>query len=439
MLIELLRRAAREVPDQPVVVTPTSSTSYAECLSKAERLARGLRERGVDRFACVLSDVGDLVALLGASTLTGSEACVYPDDADEATIARNAAAFEHDVIVRDGTLADLEMADGPLPEPPPSARTLILTTGTTGHQKGARHEWSRVAASVRHPDGSPGVRWLLAYNLHQFAGIQVLLHVLMSRATLVVPGSRRPRDVVAVLRELGVTHASATPTFWRTVVPHLDRETARSLPLRQVTLGGEAVPSSLLDELTSLFPGARISQIYGATEFGLGVSVRDGRAGLPVSLLERDCEADVQLRVVDGELHVRSRIGMLGYHGENEVDDDWRPTGDLVDVRGDRVHFVGRATDVINVGGVKVHPFPVEELVARVPGVRLVRAYGRPNPITGQIVAVDVVADPSSDTAVLERAVRDACRSLPRPNQPRLVRFVADIERRGEKIVRPGA
>ena len=70
-------------------------------------------------------------------------------------------------------------------------------------------------------------------------------------------------------------------------------------------------------------------------------------------------------KVVEGELWVRSRIGMLGYYGEPAVDPDaWRPTGDLVEVVDDRIVFRGRSSDIINVGGVKVHPLPIEDRIA---------------------------------------------------------------------------
>src|SRR5207302_1178764 len=74
---------------------------------------------------------------------------------------------------------------------------------------------------------------------------------------------------------------------------------------------------------------------------------------------------------------------------------EWRPTGDLVEIRDDRIHFVGRKTEIINVGGAKVHPLPVEEAVCSVPGVQLAAVYGRPNAVTGPIVAVDLVPAPA--------------------------------------------
>ena len=110
------------------------------------------------------------------------------------------------------------------------------------------------------------------------------------------------------------------------------------------------------------------------------------------------------MKVVDGELWVRSRIGMLGYYGEDPVDPDgWRPTGDLVEVVEDRIEFRGRTTEVINVGGVKVHPLPIEDLVEAVAGVQIARVFGRPNKMTGSIVAVEAVAAPGTDPDTVER------------------------------------
>ena len=51
-------------------------------------------------------------------------------------------------------------------------------------------------------------------------------------------------------------------------------------PLEQITLGGEASPGDLLEEIQTAFPGAKVSQVYASTEFGSITSVRDGKPGL---------------------------------------------------------------------------------------------------------------------------------------------------------------
>ena len=239
------------------------------------------------------------------------------------------------------------------------------------------------------------------------------------------------------MRRLGVTHASATPTYWRFLLAELRADGGPVPDLRQVTLGGEAVPASVMEQLQSTFPHARISQVYAASEFGSSGSMRDVRPGLSIDVLERGEAADVDMRIIEGELWVRSRTGMLGYYGEESVDPDgWRPTGDLVEIDGDRIHFRGRASEVINVGGVKVHPLPIEERIGGVRAVDVARVWSRPNPLTGAIVAVDVVAAPGSDHERIREDIRAACEDLPPAARPRSIRFVTDIATLGSKILR---
>jgi len=55
---------------------------------------------------------------------------------------------------------------------------------------------------------------------------------------------------------------------------------------------------------------------------------------------------------------------------------------------------------------------------------------------TGNIVAVDVVARPGADHAAIEAAIKEACAELPAAARPRRIKFVDDLEVRGNKVVR---
>jgi len=456
-VIELLRRAADRDPEAVAMIAESGEWTYARLAADAEAYAHGLRAARIDRFAIVSNDIPVVVALMAASSLIGAEACVYAPDIAPEEMDRQAASFAHAVVVSDRTdLGDHTVrvvrpeslsGDGPalgvLPERRP---LLVLTTGSTGTPKGVRHDWSRQLSRMAKARDGSGQVWLLAYGPQQFAGLQVLIHVLGTGATLVAPSVRRPQAVLELIHDHRVDHISATPTFWRFMLAEF-RADARPVPvLQQITLGGEAAPGALLEELRETFPDARVSHIYAGSEFGSTGSVRDGTDGLPASLLESSDDAEVGLRIVDGELWVRSSASMLGYHGEDDRPaDEWWPTGDLVDVIDDRIVFRGRKTDVINVGGVKVHPLPVEERVIAVPGVKVARVYGRANALVGAVVAVDVVADESAggaegvDERALKSAIRDACADLPRPWQPRSIQVVAELAMKENKVIRGGA
>lgn len=449
-MYELIARVAAVAPQRPATLTHDRVVTYGELAVRARSLAAHLRVQRIDRLALARVEADEVLVAWAAGSLAGTQLCLYPPDGPEEWAAL-AARFDHDVVWADGPcpLDERAPADPGEPERATERPLLVLTTGTTGAPRGVRHDWNRLLRSVERIEPTPASadeRWLLAYGLHQFAGLQVLLHVMAAGATLVAPAPRRPVAGLRALRELGVTHASATPTYWRFLLAELRSSGHPAPTLRQITLGGEAVPDGVLADLHATFPDARISHVYAASEFGSSGSVRDARAGLPVTVLQRGDDAAIAMRIVDDELWVRSRTGMLGYYGEPDIDaDGWRPTGDLVRVEGERIVFTGRTSEVINVGGVKVHPLPIEARVLAVPGVRIARVHGRPNPVTGSVVAVEFVADtdPAADVdldpAALKAAIRAATADLPAAARPRSIRQVDAVRTRGDKVVRSTA
>jgi len=270
--------------------------------------------------------------------------------------------------------------------------------------------------------------------------VMMLFHVLSTCSTLVFAKSSKVADSIRALGEHRVTHVSSTPTFWRYALALLQNNRDQ-ISLQHLTLGTEAVSADLLDNLHALFPDARIVQVYGSTEVGSVISVSDLKPGLPVSVLSRPESANVQFRIVDGELHVKSAIGMKGYLNASRENSDaansqWLATGDLVRIEGDRIMFMGRKNETINCGGVKVHPLDVENMITPLAGVKLVKAYGKDNAIVGQIVAVDVVCHENYDPEKVEAEIRQACSALPTHSRPRSINIVDSMATNNFKLTR---
>jgi acyl-CoA synthetase (AMP-forming)/AMP-acid ligase II len=464
-MILLLEAAASSSPDREAVVTSQGSSTYGELIEDARRVATALRRRGITRFAVVEPDAAWVLRLLAGAALAGAEPCQYQPDTDATEFADHASMLDHKFVVtrRDDLTgpfelirpeslvaeeADDDLRSGANTEQPQPL--MIRTTGTTGLPKAARHDWRILGKTVANVRPMPEQRWLLAYGPQQFAGVQVLLHVAASQATLVAPFPRQPKDGLDALLTKGVTCVSATPTFWRFLLAEAKSRKATLPPLEQITLGGEASPSDLLEEIRTTFPTAKVSQVYASTEFGSITSVRDGKPGLAVDSLWSESNPTSNVRVTDGELWVRAGAGMLGYAGESPSvssaagpedteDGEWRRTGDLVEIVGDRVMFRGRQSEVINVGGVKVHPLPVEDRITSLDSVALARVFGRPSKLTGAIVAAEIVPVGGVERADVESIrthIKEAVADLPRAWQPRSVTFVDAIETKGGKTIR---
>ena len=155
----------------------------------------------------------------------------------------------------------------------------ILTSGTTGKPKAARHTWSSLSRPVRVAVHPTGPRWLLTYRPHLYAGIQVVLQSLVNGGTLVVPEpDASPSAVAELMRSARVEYASATPSYWRRLLLFADPAVLAATPLVQITLGGEVVDQQILDALRRAFPATRTVHIYATTE-ARTLLIGDGRQG----------------------------------------------------------------------------------------------------------------------------------------------------------------
>jgi len=110
--------------------------------------------------------------------------------------------------------------------------------------------------------------------------------------------------------------------------------------------------------------------------------------------------------------------------------DGFVDTGDVVEIRGDRVIFLGRANGVINVGGNKVHPERVERVLLEHNQVQFARVYAKSNPIVGALVAADVKAAAHvADEAAFKDSVRAFCAGRLEPYEtPAFVRVVSELK-----------
>ena len=316
-----------------------------------------------------------------------------------------------------------------------STEWCLFTSGTTGPPKMVAHSLAGLIdaiplGGVR--DETP-TRWATYYDIRRFGGLQMLLRALVGGHTLdlMSPGESLSHFLTRIA-DVGVTHVAGTPTHWRSALT--TREIAAITP-RYVRLSGEVADQSVLDRLSEQFPTAAIGHAYASTEAGVGFEVTDGLEGFPAAFLARP--GAVEMRIQEDTLRIRSPRIAERYLGVGHADvaepDGFVDTGDIIDRRGDRLYFMGRANGVINVGGLKVHPEEVEAVINRCPGVRMSRVKGRANPITGAIVAADVIlADPTPALGDQAREKREQilqhCRaSLAAFKVPASVKFIDSL------------
>jgi len=338
-------------------------------------------------------------------------------------------------------------------EPAPADRSvetewILFTSGTTGLPKMVAHTLASLTGPL--DDGLavvPGSVWSTFYDVRRYGGLQILLRALLGGGSMVLSGADEGvGDFLARAGREGVTHISGTPSHWRRA---LMSGAAHRMAPKYVRLSGEIADQAILDNLKAAYPGAEVAHAFASTEAGVAFDVRDGLAGFPVSYVGPSnahlTAKGVELRVKDGTLRIRSTRTASRYLGDCPALGDGEgfvDTGDMVERRGERYYFLGRREGVINVGGQKVHPEEVEAILNRHPAVRLSLVWPRKSPITGAIVAADVVLrDPAADFAAVRQQLLDACRaSLPAHKVPASLRAVASLPvAESGKLLRPHA
>ena len=85
-------------------------------------------------------------------------------------------------------------------------------------------------------------------------------------------------------------------------------------------------------------------------------------------------------------------------------------TGDKVEVDGEWLRFLGRGSEIINVGGQKVYPAEVESVLQTIDGVDDVVVSGEPNPITGHIVTARIRLHTQESVSDFRKRMRAFCK-----------------------------
>ncbi len=337
------------------------------------------------------------------------------------------------------------LADQPDTEPVIEARdvagaSMIYTSGTTGKPKGA----------LRTRTDPPTVMAMLT-ELRLQAGAEVhvttgplyhsgplawasLNHTL--GCPVVVLRKFDPSAWLRLVREHRVTNTFSAPTQLKRIVslPPGELASADLSSMRSLVADAAPVPFALKQEVIEKLGGGFLFEVYGSTELGVVTILKPedqlrkpGSCGHPYGNIEvrivRDDGTDAPVGEA-GELFIRTRLGMDGYHRTEEhlselSGGEWQSVGDVayVDEEG-FVYICDRKKDMIISGGVNIYPAEIEAVLYEHPLILDVAVFGVPDEEWGERVYAVVQAKPAA-TLDLEELRSFAAVRLAGYKQPR--------------------
>jgi len=263
---------------------------------------------------------------------------------------------------------------------------VLFTSGTSGKPKGAVHDFSRLLEKFRTPRKSLRTVNFLLFD--HWGGLNTMFHTLSNGGVVLTLRDRKPDSICAFIEKHKIELLPASPTFLNLLLMSESNKKFDLSSLKLITYGTEPMPKTTLERLKKNFQDVKLQQTYGLIELGVMRSKSESDDSLWVKVGGEGYE----IRVANNLLEIKAESAMLGYLNAESpfTEDGWFMTGDEVEIKGEYIKILGRKSEIINVGGEKVYPQEVENIVQKLDNVAEVTVYGQKNPIIGNIVCAKV-------------------------------------------------
>ncbi len=451
------------VPNKPALIYNNEEITYLQLVGSVNQLAESLLNIGIrhgDNIALLLPDCPELIIASQAILKIGavkvplninfreadlkfallhsnSRAIIMISDINDFSFVDSIArlrsqlpVLEH-VIVKGRTKADMiplrklltgandakslvEKYIEDHPVDPDDMAAIVYTSGTTAVPKGVVHTHNTIYRLARSSNYMREVLdnevWLGMLPLSSAVGVMYLETCpIISRSTLVLPGSYDPEAVLSLIRQYKVTSLVGMPLFFVRIMKHPRFSDYDVSSLRNMYIFGATAPKEILIELQNKF-NCTLTTSYGACEYGHATMTKlsdpletvyktSGKSiygGVEVKIVNNN----VQIVKCDqvGEIYVRSFGNALEYWGDSSRTDTticnsgWIHVHDLglMDKDGN-ITVIGRTDDIIVRGGYQIYPYEIESFLYTHPKVAEASIVGYPDHRLGEKICAFII------------------------------------------------
>tara|TARA_R100001143_G_C3360967_1_gene135598 strand:+ start:18247 stop:19596 length:1350 start_codon:yes stop_codon:yes gene_type:complete len=288
---------------------------------------------------------------------------------------------------------------------------VMFSSGTSGAPKGAVHDFTKILERFK-----PEKKTLRTINFLLFdhlGGFYTLFYTLSNCGVVLALRDRRPETVCNVIEKYDIELLPVTPSFLNLLLLSESYNSHDLSSLKLITYGTEPMPLHTLHKAKKVLPEIRFKQTYGLIELG----VVQSKSKSDDSLWMKLGGDGFKLRVVDNLLQIKADTAMMGYLNAPSpfTEDGYLKTGDEVEVDGDYFKILGRKSELINVGGDKVYPQEVENVIMDMDNVREVIVYGEKHIILGNIVCAKVSLNQEEEKKEFIKKLKSYCKERLQP------------------------
>ncbi len=408
----IIQEKAVETPNQTAIIVGEEKCTYSELATMNRKAALYLQQKGIkegDRVVVEADHLLSYVYLWYGIQLLGATFVPVEKNTPSLRVEEIANELEANTMVTltaredlsaawslEDIIKEIENLDDTFEPTAPNDSSLaeiLFTTGTTGKSKGVMVSYGNqiniALAGIETTNIQSDNVWLIPTPMNHAAGLRKV-HIAMAVGSTVVllEGFRNFKLYFDAIHKNNVTSLYLPPSAIHLLlaVASKDLEALKD-QLRFIYSSSTAYPETDKEKMRKLLPNVYMYNCFGCSEAGVvctdefcvsGGSKYSGSVGVPNSYSEIVILDEDGNEIKDsspektGLCAIRSKSVMQGYWNEPEQTAKALKNGMLV--MSDICYFaengelilVGRSNDTINLGGLKVAPLEVEEVVMRV-------------------------------------------------------------------------
>jgi len=479
----MLEARASSIGARPAIIYKDQPVTYSQLLSRSQKFAHALQKLGVkpdDKIALMLNNCPEFLAAYFACAYIGAVAVpvniFYKEreleyllrDSDSVALIASPAFAEHYskienkpplfkwLIVNGPYREGLELSrlEAEAPSTPfkalcseESVAEILYTSGTTGEPKGTMLTHGNL---FFHADAIVNLlklddhdRAMMVVPAFHGYGITVMLCSLVTGSSFVLLDPFNPVEVFEQIEKHKVTFLPMVVAMYFMLINHPDRAKYDLSSLRIGISGASAMPAQLMKDASAAL-NIKILEAWGLTECSASATIqradltyKEGSVGLAypgVKVGVMDEEGKLLEANQVGELVINGPLVMKGYYKKPQetaevLRDGWLHTGDMGYYDNDGYFFmVDRKKELINVGGEKVFPREVEEIMYKHPAVADAVLIPQRDAKLGEIPVAIIV--PRAGAVVSEKDIKDfLSEKMARFKVPRRIYILQQVPR----------
>ncbi len=443
-IVSAVAKFAEERPDRAAVIANDKEISYAQLWKEIQGFAKYINSFGFEKGSRIIvksdSDIWFAVSCF-AIQLTGNvhvplEKSIGVKGLEDVASQLGAAMVisntdaEGDFVSVDSDkvreIGEDNYEDGLIFDFPAKEMTcdILFTTGTTGKSKGVviSHR-AVVAVSENVQFGAEIIEdnvYLVPAPINHASAIRKLYVSMLTGTTVVLlDGFKDIRKFYSYIEKYKVTSILMPPAAVRMLLLLSKKELAKySGQLHHIHTGSAAFPEADKELLCSILPDTRLYFAYGSSEAGC-VSMFDYSQHKGLISCVGKPNKNAHIFIVDdnrqeiesssanqGLIAISGGMTMTEYFEEPELTkevlvDGVVYTNDMgyIDENG-FIYMVGRRGDVISIGGLKIAPTEVENVVLRFPGIAECACFAVEDRMGGCVPKLNIVEEKGADVDI---------------------------------------